>query len=94
MNRFQHLFDEQKALFASNDRGGAVNQTNIHLFIETMPFGGVGPAGIGHYYGREGYNMLTHAKAMLISPPEVSIDHLFPPYTDEKNRELATWFDY
>jgi aldehyde dehydrogenase (NAD+) len=74
--------------------GGAVNQTNIHLFIETMPFGGVGPAGMGHYYGREGYNMLTHAKAMLISPPEVSIDHLFPPYTDEKNRELATWFDY
>jgi aldehyde dehydrogenase (NAD+) len=74
--------------------GGAVNQTNIHLFIETMPFGGVGPAGIGHYYGRDGYNMLTHAKAMLISPPDVAIDHLFPPYTDEKNRELSTWFDY
>jgi aldehyde dehydrogenase (NAD+) len=74
--------------------GGAVNQTNIHLFIETMPFGGVGPAGMGHYYGRDGYNMLTHAKAMLISPPDVAIDHLFPPYTDEKNRELSTWFDY
>ena len=27
--------------------GGAVNQVNIHLFIETMPFGGVGPAGMG-----------------------------------------------
>jgi len=32
--------------------GGAVNQVNIHLFIESMPFGGVGPAGMGHYYGR------------------------------------------
>jgi aldehyde dehydrogenase (NAD+) len=32
--------------------GGAVNQVNIHLFIETMPFGGVGPAGMGHYYGK------------------------------------------
>jgi aldehyde dehydrogenase (NAD+) len=74
--------------------GGAVNQTNINLFIETMPFGGVGPAGIGHYYGRDGYNMLTHAKAMLISPPDVAIEHLFPPYTDQKNRELSTWFDY
>lgn len=73
---------------------GAVNQTNVHLFIETMPFGGVGPAGLGHYYGRDGYNMLTHAKSMLISPPDVAIDHLFPPYTDEKNRELSTWFDY
>jgi aldehyde dehydrogenase (NAD+) len=74
--------------------GGAVNQTNIHLFIETMPFGGVGPAGMGHYYGKDGYNMPTHAKAMLISPADVAIDHLFPPYTDQKNRELSTWFDY
>jgi aldehyde dehydrogenase (NAD+) len=49
---------------------------------------------MGHYYGGDGYNMLTHAKAMLISPPDVAIDHLFPPYTDEKNRELSTWFDY
>lgn len=74
--------------------GGAVNQTNINLFIETMPFGGVGPAGMGHYYGRDGYNMLTHAKAMLISPPDVAIDHVFPPYTDRKNEELSIWFDY
>src|ERR1700724_579711 len=29
--------------------GGAINQVNIHLFIETMPFGGVGYSGIGHY---------------------------------------------
>ena len=74
--------------------GGAVNQVNIHLFVESMPFGGVGPAGIGHYYGRDGYNMLTHAKSMFISPPDVVIDHLFPPYTDRKNRELSIWFDY
>jgi aldehyde dehydrogenase (NAD+) len=74
--------------------GGAVNQVNIHLFIETMPFGGVGPSGIGHYYGKYGYDMLTHAKSMLISPPDVAIDHLFPPYTEEKNRALSLWFDY
>jgi aldehyde dehydrogenase (NAD+) len=74
--------------------GGAVNQVNIHLFVESMPFGGVGPAGMGHYYGRDGYNMLTHAKSMFISPPDVAIDHLFPPYTDRKNRELSIWFDY
>ncbi len=34
--------------------GGAVNQVNIHLFVESMPFGGVGSAGIGHYYGKYG----------------------------------------
>ncbi len=47
---------------------------NINLFVETMPFGGVGPAGMGHYYGKYGFDMLTHAKSMLISPPDVAID--------------------
>jgi aldehyde dehydrogenase (NAD+) len=74
--------------------GGAVNQVNIHLFIESMPFGGTGAAGIGHYYGKYGFDMLTHAKSMLIAPPEAAIDHLFPPYTKEKNEALALWFEY
>ena len=74
--------------------GGAVNQVNIHLFVETMPFGGVGPAGMGHYYGKYGFDMLTHAKSMFISPPNVAIDHLFPPYSPAKNAELKIWFEY
>jgi aldehyde dehydrogenase (NAD+) len=74
--------------------GGAVNQTNVFLFIETMPYGGVGASGIGNYYGKYGYDSLTHAKSVLISPPDVAIDHLFPPYTKEKVQALNQWFDY
>ena len=74
--------------------GGAVNQTNIFLFIESMPYGGVGTSGIGNYYGRYGYDSLTHAKSVLISPPDVAIDHLFPPYTSEKIQALNQWFEY
>ena len=74
--------------------GGAVNQTNVFLFIESMPYGGVGTAGIGNYYGKYGYDSLTHAKSVLISPPDVAIDHLFPPYTKEKVQALNQWFEY
>jgi aldehyde dehydrogenase (NAD+) len=74
--------------------GGAVNQVNIELFVLTMPFGGVGSAGMGHYYGKYGFDMLTHAKSMLISPPDVAIEHLYSPFTDEKNRALKGWFEY
>ncbi|MEE6164608.1 MULTISPECIES: aldehyde dehydrogenase family protein [unclassified Mycolicibacterium] len=74
--------------------GGAVNQVNIHLFVESMPFGGVGASGIGHYHGKYGFDTLTHAKSMLISPADVAIDHLFPPYSPEKNAELKMWFEY
>jgi hypothetical protein len=37
---------------------------------------------------------LTHAKSVLISPPDVAIDHLFPPYTKEKVQAMDQWFDY
>src|SRR5271170_6708164 len=74
--------------------GGAINQVNIHLFVETMPFGGVGYSGIGHYYGKDGFDALTHAKSVLISPPDVAIEHLFPPYTEEKVKALSQWFEY
>jgi acyl-CoA reductase-like NAD-dependent aldehyde dehydrogenase len=74
--------------------GGAVNQVNIHLFIESMPFGGTGQSGMGHYYGKHGFDALTRAKSMLISPPDSAIGHLFPPYTDAKNAELEQWLDY
>jgi hypothetical protein len=69
--------------------GGAVNQVNIHLFIESMPFGGVGPAGMGHYYGRYGFEALTHAKSILIAPDCVAIDHLIPPYDRSKVEALS-----
>jgi hypothetical protein len=54
-----------------------------------MPFGGVGYSGIGHYYGKDGFDALTHAKSILVSPPDVAIEHLFPPYTPEKVQELG-----
>jgi aldehyde dehydrogenase (NAD+) len=74
--------------------GGAVNEANIHVFIESMPFGGVGSSGIGNYYGKYGFDSLTHAKSIFVSPPNITIDQLFPPYTMEKVHELYKWFDY
>ncbi|MFZ0293149.1 MAG: aldehyde dehydrogenase family protein [Candidatus Sulfotelmatobacter sp.] len=89
---------DQKAIdhfLASLSFGGsAINQVNIHLFIETMPFGGVGYSGIGHYYGKAGFDALTHAKSVFISPPDVAIEHLFPPYTEERVKALSQWFEY
>jgi aldehyde dehydrogenase (NAD+) len=60
-----------------------------------MPFGGTGNSGMGHYHGKDGFDMLTHAKSIFISPPDVAIDHLFPPTTDEKIEAFdSVWYDY
>jgi len=89
---------DQKAidhfLYSLSFGGGAINQVNIHLYVETMPFGGVGNSGIGDYYGKYGFDSMTHAKSILISPADVGIDHLLPPYTPAKVQALSQWFEY
>jgi aldehyde dehydrogenase (NAD+) len=74
--------------------GGAVNHVNINVFIVSMPFGGVGNAGMGHYYSKHGFHSLTHAKSMLIAPADVAIEDLYPPSTDAKVQAWMNWFDY
>ena len=91
-SRNQKTIDQ--VLWSLSFGGGAVNQTNIVLFIETMPYGGVGTSGIGNYCGKYGFDMMTHAKSILVSPSDVAIDHLFPPYTMDKVQALNQWFDY
>ena len=62
--------------------GGCVNQTNIHSWIHSLPFGGVGLSGMGKYYGQAGFNALSNPRAMLIGNPDEDLD-IFPPYAEK-----------
>lgn len=59
--------------------GGCINQTNLHCWIDSLPFGGVGYSGMGKYYGKAGFDALSNTKAMLIGNPDKELD-VFPPY--------------
>jgi hypothetical protein len=48
---------------------------------------------MGHYYGKYGFDALSLAKSMLISPPDVAIEHLYSPFNDAKNQALKGWFE-
>jgi coniferyl-aldehyde dehydrogenase len=44
--------------------GVTLNATILHVAQEELPFGGVGPSGIGAYHGREGFRRFSHARAV------------------------------
>jgi len=91
-SRDQNTIDQFVSGFSFG--GGAVNQTNVQVYLDSVPFGGVGESGIGAAGGKYGYDGLTHAKSILISPPDASIDHVYPPFTMDKIRALNQWLDY
>jgi len=45
--------------------GATINGTLLHVAQEDLPFGGVGESGMGAYHGREGFQRLSHARAVL-----------------------------
>jgi coniferyl-aldehyde dehydrogenase len=45
--------------------GVCVNDTLLHITAEDLPFGGVGPSGIGQYHGQDGFDALSKLKPVL-----------------------------
>jgi acyl-CoA reductase-like NAD-dependent aldehyde dehydrogenase len=66
--------------------GVTVNDTIYHFAQESLPFGGIGPSGIGAYHGREGFRTFSHAKAVFRQSRFTLTDLLAPPY--------GAWFNY
>jgi coniferyl-aldehyde dehydrogenase len=60
--------------------GTCVNDTLLHNSQEELPFGGVGPSGMGHYHGYEGFLTFSHAKSVLLQSRLAGTKMLNPPY--------------
>lgn len=41
-----------------------INTTLMHYAQDDLPFGGVGPSGMGAYHGIEGFRSMSHAKGI------------------------------
>lgn len=81
---------ERRVLGACDFGGGCVNDTIIHLASPGLPFGGVGPSGMGQYHGKYSFDAFSHFQAIVHrgNRPHIPVRDL--PYTKEKER-LARW---
>lgn len=69
--------------------GMVVNHLMFHYATRKLPFGGVGPSGMGAYHGKFGFEEFSHKKAVMTKPTRPDVGAFFyPPYT-EKAWKLA-----
>lgn len=83
---------ETEYVMSNTISGGAcINETVLHALSETMPFGGVGPSGLGGYHGFDGFAEFSHKKSIfkqgIMSLPSI----LTPPYNGAKVRKILDW---
>jgi aldehyde dehydrogenase (NAD+) len=60
--------------------GGCLNDTLVHLQNPELPFGGVGPSGMGAYHGEIGFQELSHRKSIFVKPFYLDLAVRYPPY--------------
>jgi len=53
-----------RVLATATSGGVTLNGTLLHIAQENLPFGGVGPSGMGAYHGYEGFRRLSHARSV------------------------------
>jgi coniferyl-aldehyde dehydrogenase len=78
-------FDDDKAriervLERTIAGGVSINDTVMHFAQSELPFGGVGPSGMGHYHGREGFLAFSKQKPVLYQARWTSMKFMRPPY--------------
>ena len=60
--------------------GATVNETLLHIAQDELPFGGVGPSGMGEYHGRAGFETFSKRKAVFYASRLNALALLRPPY--------------
>ncbi|MEZ8141173.1 coniferyl-aldehyde dehydrogenase [Enterovibrio norvegicus FF-162] len=70
----------------------AVNDTITQVAVDDAPFGGVGPSGLGHYHGIEGFRTFSHAKTVLSRGKFNPGKLMTPPYGKWWQKIMFTLF--
>ena len=81
---------QQTVIERTSSGGVTVNHTLIHLAIPSLPFGGIGPSGMGAYHGRSTFETFSHKKSVLVKPTWFDPSIFYPPYTDFKKKCIRT----
>ena len=74
---------EETALISRTTSGGVcINDVVMQVAQEDLPFGGVGPSGMGAYHGLKGFQTFSHAKSIYrqASINIAKLGGMLPPY--------------
>ncbi|HYU39009.1 MAG TPA: aldehyde dehydrogenase family protein [Acidimicrobiia bacterium] len=92
-----YLFSEshavqQRILAETTSDGACVNTNVMHVAVPELPFGGVGPSGMGAYHGKASFDVFSHRKSVLTRPARPDPKIAYPPYTRLKERIIRRFF--
>jgi coniferyl-aldehyde dehydrogenase len=81
---------ESDALLARTHSGGVtINDVIFHVTMHDLPFGGIGPSGMGAYHGHRGFLEFSHEKAIYRQISSELLAMMRPPYGDAYRKQVS-----
>lgn len=78
---FSHDKKLQNQVVSKTHSGGVcINDTVYHVVQDDLPFGGIGPSGMGRYHAKEGFLTFSATKSILQRGRFYAAKFAFPPY--------------
>ncbi len=83
--------EERRVLDRTISGGVTINDVIFHVAAEDLPFGGIGPSGMGNYHGHDGFRTFSHPKAVYRQPKldVAGLAGFRPPYGEKTRKALA-----
>ncbi|MBO9712064.1 coniferyl aldehyde dehydrogenase [Sphingomonas sp.] len=83
--------ERRRVLDRTISGGATVNDVIFHVSQEELPFGGIGPSGMGAYHGEVGFRTFSHARSVYRQPllDVHALAGLKPPYGKATWRAIA-----
>ncbi len=78
-----------RVLNESISGGVTINDAAWHVIQEDIPFGGVGPSGMGAYHGEAGFQSFSHMKGVFFQSKFSQGKKLHPPYGPATHKMLS-----
>ncbi|MFC3150074.1 coniferyl aldehyde dehydrogenase [Litoribrevibacter euphylliae] len=78
-------WDKQRAadiVSRTHSGGVCINDTLSHVMVDDAPFGGIGPSGMGHYHGKEGFINFSKAKTIVHKGTINTAKYIAPPWNN------------
>jgi coniferyl-aldehyde dehydrogenase len=84
--------EEAQVLTQTTSGGVTVNDVIFHVAQEELPFGGVGPSGMGSYHGVDGFREFSHRKSIYkqLKKDLGPMKMLRPPYGEGVMKFIAS----
>ena len=89
---FDYNRENAEYIIKNTHSGGVlINDTVIHVPQDTIPFGGIGQSGMGHYHGHAGFLAFSKEKGVLFKPKFNSGKMIYPPYGRSTHKLIYKW---